>query len=260
MRQITPKIIGIGSEVGSEIITNKYLCEIFDVSDEWIVERTGIRERRRAAENEFTSTLAVSAAVKALKSADLKASEVDVIICATISPDYFLMPSTACLIQAKLDAKRALAFDISAACSGFLYALETAINFIKSGIYQNILVVGADVMTRYVDYRDLATSALFADGAGAVVVSKSLDDSGILASEIGADGNFADYIQIPAGGTRLSASCETVNNRQHFMKMRGGELFKMAVNKMSACSRQVLEKSGIGAEELKIVIPHQANQ
>ncbi len=260
MAEITPQIIGTGYELGSQILSNEHLCNALDITDDWIIERTGIRERRQASESEFTSTLGVKASLKALKSANLEANQIDAIICTTISPDYFQMPATACLIQAEIGANRAFAFDLAAACSGFIYGLEVAANFIKSGVYRHILLVSADLMTRYVDYQDIATSALFADGAGAVIISKSENKSGILATKIGSDGIFADYIHIPAGGTRLPATCESVRNRQHFMKMRGRELFKMAVKKMSEMSEIVLEKANLKLEDVELVIPHQANQ
>ena len=258
--KITPRIIGTGHFLGSEIITNDQLCNALDISNDWIIERTGIRERRRASDSEYTSTLGIQASLRALKSANLEAGEIDAIICTTVTPDYCQMPSTACLIQAELGAKRAFAFDLAAACSGFIYGLEVASNFIKAGSYQNVLLVSADLMTRYVDYQDLGTSAIFADGAGAVVIANSKSENGILASDIGSDGNFADYISIQGGGTRQPASCQSVQNKQHFMKMRGRELFKMAVRTMTQTSQTVLEKAALSIEDIQLVIPHQANQ
>lgn len=259
-KESAARIIGSGYVLGSEIITNEQLCSALNVSPNWIIERTGIRERRKASETESTSGLGIKAALKALKSANLEAAELDAVICATITPDYAQMPSTACLIQAAIGADRAFAFDMAAACSGFVYGLDMAANFIKSGNYQNVLLVGADKMTGITDYQDLATSSIFADGAGAVVLSKSSGRRGILASALGSDGNFWDSIYVPSGGSRQPATCETIKNGRHFMKMRGRELFKLAVNKMADITLRVLEKADLTLEDVSLVIPHQANQ
>ena len=253
-------ITGTGRALGSELIANAQLASRLNVTDAWIQERVGIRERRRAAADEFPSTLGARAARLALESAHLKGEDLDAIICGTVTPDYSQMPSTACLIQAELGARSIPAFDLAGACSGFVYCLEMAQKLIWSGSYKNILVICVDFMTRFTDYNDPKTSVLFADGAGAVIVSATEHGSGILATDLGADGTMADCLLTPAGGARLPPSCETVREGLHFMKMRGRELFKAALAKMSQSAACVLEKLNLEVGDLDLVIPHQANQ
>ena len=252
-------ITGTGHALPSTIITNNYLQEINGISDEWITTRTGIRERRRAAKHESASTLGATAANRALENANLNAAEIDLIICTTISPDKPL-PSTACLIQDILDANGAACFDLAAACSGFIYGLEIADKMIKSGAYRNALVVSVDLMTRTTDYNDPKTCSLFGDGAGAVVLTAVEKGRGILASRIFSDGSFHNLVHIPAGGSLLPASCETVQGRLHFMQMDGNKLFKLAVKTMVEASQTVLNAAQLNVEEIDLVIPHQANQ
>lgn len=253
-------ITGTGHALGAEIITNDFLAARLGVTEEWIADRTGIKERRRAAAGEYTSILAARAARAALEAANLEASKLDLIICATVTPDYLQMPATACLVQAELGAKKAAAFDLAAACTGFVYALDAAQKFVSSGAYQNVLVIGADLMTRSVDGDDASTAILFADGAGAAVVSATENGKGILATDLGSDGTNGDLIFTPAGGTRRLTSCETVRDRLHFMQMRGREIFKIAVAAMPASSRIVLKRAGLSLADVDLIIPHQANQ
>jgi 3-oxoacyl-[acyl-carrier-protein] synthase III len=253
-------IAGTGHALPPGVITNADLEQIVETSDEWITTRTGIKNRHRAAENEFTSTFAVAAARRALERAGVEAADLDLIICATVCPDMAL-PSTAVLIQSELGAKRAAAFDLTAACSGFLYALTIADQFVRTGFHQNVLVIGAELLTRYVDYTDRATCVIFGDGAGAAVVKRSPDASrGVLAARIQSDGDFADCLYIPGGGTRRPASHGSVDEGQHFIKMKGNELFKVAVRSMEEISRRVLDDVKMTANDIDLLVPHQANQ
>src|SRR5581483_10541409 len=222
--------------------------------------RTGIKERRRAKSDQTTSYFATKAARLALERAGVEARDLDMIICATVCPDMAL-PSTGCLIQSELGAKKAAAFDMAAACSGFLYGLTVANQFIGSGMHQNILVIGAELLTRYVDYTDRSTCVIFGDGAGAAVVSRMEDKNrGILATRIQSDGDQAPCLYTPGGGTKYPASHETIDQRLHFIKMKGNELFKVAVRNMSEISRQVLDDVKMTANDIDLFIPHQANQ
>jgi 3-oxoacyl-[acyl-carrier-protein] synthase III len=230
-----------------------------DTSDDWITSRTGIRERRIAGENEFMSQFATRAAEGALTSAGIPASGVDLIICATVTPDMPI-PATACIVQDRLGAVGAAAFDLAAGCSGFIYALAVAERFIASGDYRAVLVIGAELLSKYTDWRDRATCVLFGDGAGAVVLTAGEAPYGVLASSMHADGSMADFIYVPAGGTREPASERTVAEGRHFIRMRGNETFKMAVRSMEETSRAVLEKAGLGPKDVDLFIPHQANR
>jgi 3-oxoacyl-[acyl-carrier-protein] synthase-3 len=240
------------------VITNFDLEKMVDTSDEWIRERTGIRERRVASEEEVASDLAHEASVKALQMAGLSPKDIDLIIVATVSGDMPL-PSTACILQHKLDATKAAAFDINAACSGFIYALAVADAFIKSGIYRNILVVGTEVLSRFTDWQDRTTCVLLGDGAGAVVLTPSNNEYGVLSIKIFADGSMWDLLHIPAGGSKMPASEETVKNRLHFIKMRGNETFKVAVRTLEKLVIETLKENGVKSSELALLIPHQAN-
>ncbi len=255
---IRARITGTGSYLPKKVLTNFDLEKMVDTSDEWIRERTGIRERRLAAEDEATSDLALMASKEALKAAGLKAKELDLILVATVSPDM-LLPSTACILQHKLGAKQTPALDINAACSGFIYALSIADSFIRSGQYNRILVVGAETLSRLTDWTDRTTCVLLGDGAGAVVLERSKGKRGILSVNIFADGSMWDLLHIPAGGSRMPASKETVKNHLHYIKMRGNETFRVAVRTLERLVVETLKENGIKPEELSLLIPHQAN-
>ena len=252
-------IIGTGHAYPKGILTNADLEKMVDTSDEWIQTRTGIKQRRKAADDEYTSQFAVKAGRQALERAGIDASEVDLIICATTSPDQIL-PSTGCLIQAELGADNAAAYDLFAACSGFLYGITTAESMIRTGQIRNALVIGAEILTKYVDYTDRSTCVIFGDGAGAALLAPVPEDRGVLATKIRSDGRFAEQLFAPGGGTRLGLTHETIDNRQNFFKMRGNELFKIAVRSMAEISLEMLERAGCTVADLKLVIPHQANQ
>jgi 3-oxoacyl-[acyl-carrier-protein] synthase-3 len=252
-------ILGTGTALPEKVITNFDLEKLVDTSDQWITDRTGIKERRQAAPHETTSSLSVCAARKALDMAGLKAQDLDLIICSTISPDMPL-PSTAALIQRDLGARGCCAFDLAAACSGFLFGMTVADTFIKTGKAKHVLVVGAELLSRYLDYQDRATCVIFGDGVAAGVLGPVEPPSGILAEEMHTEGEFAEHLFIPAGGTAKPATCQTVQDREHYIKMRGNELFKVAVRSMEVVSRRVLDEAGVRAEQLNLFIPHQANQ
>jgi len=252
-------ITGIGSYVPERVLTNADLEKIVETSDEWIITRTGIKERRMAAEGEHTSTMAVKAAHQALEQAGLAATDLDLIIVATITPDM-PFPATACLVQRELGAIKAAAFDLEAACSGFIYAIETGRAFIASAIYENILIIGAEKLSSIIDWEDRNTCVLFGDGAGAAVLQRRKGARGVLATRLGSDGTKADILAMPGGGSRRPATVDSVNERIHFLKMEGKEVFKAAVNAMTGAAKDVLERSGVGIEDIKCIIPHQANQ
>ncbi|MGG3507459.1 beta-ketoacyl-ACP synthase III [Paenibacillus lautus] len=251
-------IIGTGKYVPEKILSNHDLEKMVDTSDEWIVSMTGIRERHIAAPHEATSDLAYHAAVNALKSAGMNAEDLDLIIVATITPDMFF-PSTACLLQDRLGAKKAAAFDLSAACSGFVYGLATATNFVKTGMYNNALVIGVDCLSRITDYTDRNTCVLFGDGAGAAIVGEVPEGRGFQAFDLGAEGAGGAHLYIEAGGSRLPSSAETINTNKHFIYMNGREVFKFAVRVMGSATEAVLSKAGIDKKDIDLFIPHQAN-
>ncbi|MGC6586105.1 beta-ketoacyl-ACP synthase III [Paenibacillus sp. Dod16] len=251
-------IIGTGKYVPEKILSNHDLEKMVDTSDEWIVSMTGIRERHIAAPNEATSDLAYHAAVNALKSAGMNAEDLELIIVATITPDMFF-PSTACLLQDRLGAKKAAAFDLSAACSGFVYGLATATNFVKTGMYNNALVIGVDCLSRITDYTDRNTCVLFGDGAGAAIVGEVPEGRGFQAFDLGAEGAGGAHLYVEAGGSRLPASAETINTNKHFIYMNGREVFKFAVRVMGSATEAVLSKAGIDKKDIDLFIPHQAN-
>lgn len=251
-------IIGTGSSLPDEVLTNAYFEKIVDTNDEWIRTRTGIQERRRTDAATATSDLSTQAALRALEDAGKKAEEIDLIVVATVTPDM-AFPSTACIVQKNIGAVNAAAFDIEAACSGFIYVIAVAENFIKSGYYKNILVIGADTLTKITDYTDRNTCILFGDGAGAAVISRVEDESGILATHIGADGVPGDLLTQPAGGSRQPATVKTVEEGLHYIKMEGGEVFKFAVKVMGEAAEKALEKAGLSKEDIDYLIPHQAN-
>ena len=251
-------IIGIGSFVPEKILTNKDLEKIVDTNDEWISERTGIKVRHIVAEGENTSDIAAKAAEKALIDAGLTADDIDLIVVATATPDM-LFPSTACLVQNKLKAGKAAAYDLAAGCSGFMYAIVTASQFIKTGLYKHVLVIGAESLSRILDWTDRNTCVLFGDGAGAVVLGEVPEGYGILGSNLGADGSGGDLLCLPAGGTSRPATEETVRERLHFVHMAGNEVFKFAVKVMGEAALNALEHAQIDTSEVDWLIPHQAN-
>ncbi len=252
-------ITGVGSYVPKRVLTNADLEKIVDTTDDWITSRTGIRERRTAAEGEHTSTMGIAAARIALKRAGVDAADLDLIIVATITPDM-PFPATACIVQQELGATRAAAFDLEAACTGFLYALEIGRQFIDNGTYQNVLIIGAEKLSSIIDWNDRNTCVLFGDGAGAAVLQRRTDSRGVLATRLGSDGGKANILAMPGGGCRQPATVDSVNERIHFLKMEGKEVFKNAVNAMTGAAKEVLERSGVSIDDIKCIIPHQANQ
>ena len=251
-------IAGVGSFVPARVMTNAELATLVETSDEWITSRTGIKERRIAAADEFTSDMAFHAAERALASAGVTPGQIDLIIVATITPDM-LFPSTACLVQHKLGAKKAMAFDIEAACSGFVYALEIGRKFIESGSATNVLVIGAEKISSIIDWTDRATCVLFGDGAGAAVLQHRPGARGIITTCLASDGTKGEFLCMPGGGSRIPATTESVATRQHFLRMNGKDTFKSAVNAMVAVGFEALEKAGLTINDIKLVIPHQAN-
>ena len=252
------KIIGTGSYLPERVLTNGDLEQMVETSDEWIVTRTGIKERRLARPDEYSSSMGAKAAQVALKDAALSPDQIDFVLVATITPDY-VFPSTACLIQQILGMKNVGGVDIQAACSGYLYALSMAKAWVESGVYKNILIVVVDKLSSITDYKDRATCILFGDGAAACVVSGEGKGLSIEAIQLGADGDQAQLLLIPAGGCRQPASTESVATGQHYIKMAGNELFKHAVRRMESASKECLEAAGISEKEIAWVIPHQAN-
>jgi 3-oxoacyl-[acyl-carrier-protein] synthase-3 len=252
-------ISGLGAYIPKKVLTNRDLEKMVDTTDEWISTRTGIRERHVVEKGQKASDLGVHAAREAIHDAKLKPSDIDLIIVATITPDMFF-PSTACNIQAQLGIHGG-AFDLAAACSGFPYAVAVAEGFIRSGIYKNILVVGSEVLSGFIDWKDRSTCVLFGDGAGAAVVSRlpKHDGHGILASYLGSDGTQADLLQIPAGGSAHPTTEETVRKGMHYLKMQGSEVFKVAVRTMEVAVREVLKRSHLDMKDIDCLIPHQAN-
>ena len=252
-------IIGMGHAYPEGILTNADLEKMVDTNDEWITSRTGIKQRHKAAENEYTSQLGTKAALQALERAGLKPTDIELIICATTTPDQ-IMPSTGALIQAQIGATNAAGMDIFAACSGFLYGLTMVESMIRTGQIKYALVIGAEVLTKYVDYTDRGTCVIFGDGAGAAVVGPVPEGKGILATKIRSDGRYEEQLYAPGGGTKLGTSHKTIDEGMHFFKMKGNELFKVAVRSMADISAEMLEKAGYTVDDVDLVIPHQANQ
>ena len=240
----------IGAYIPNEIRTNQWFVDRMDTTDEWITKRTGISQRRIANENENTSDLGVNAAKIAIKRADIKISDIDLIICATISPDYYCMPSTACLIADKLDIKNVMALDISAACTGFVYALQTAKAFIESGAKKNVLIIGAEKLSSIVDYTDRTTCMLFGDGAGAAIISSTTNkDEAILDIQCSSDGSLQDLLLTPG----------ITSEEPSFMQMKGNETFKIAVRTLTNDVKDIMAKNNFQNEDIDLFIPHQAN-
>ena len=251
-------IVGAGFYVPEKILTNHDLEKMVETSDEWVRTRTGISERRIAEKGTGTSDLSAKAAVKAIQQAGIKPEAIDLIIAATTTGDMPL-PSCACLIQEKIGAVNAAAFDLGAACAGFVYALVTAEQFIVSGTYKTILVIGADLISSYIDWTDRSTCVLFGDGAGAVILQEA-KSGGILSSVLGSDGRHSELLKICGGGSKLPATEETVKAKKHYLQMTGAEVFKLAVRGMSDAVIKALEKAGVDKKEIACFIPHQANQ
>jgi 3-oxoacyl-[acyl-carrier-protein] synthase-3 len=251
-------IFGIGSRVPERVLTNADIEKLVETSDEWIVTRTGISERRIAAEGEATSDLATGAAVQALEHAGVSPMDVDLVIVATITPDM-PFPAVSNLVQDRIGARRAAAFDLSAGCSGFIYGLATAAQFIQSGLYRHVLVVGADVLSRVVDWKDRSTCVLFGDGAGAAVLGPVAAGEGMLSFDLGSDGSGAELLCVQAGGSRLPASAATIEAMQHTIRMNGSEVFKFAVRAIEESTRRALDRAGLTTADLDCFIAHQAN-
>lgn len=252
-------ILGTGHSYPEGILTNADLEKIVETSDDWITSRTGIKQRRKAGPGEYTSLFSVRAGRQAIERARLDPTDIDLIICATVTPDQIL-PSTGCIIQAELGANNAAAMDVVAACSGFLYGITLANSMIRTGQARYALVIGAEILSQYVDYTDRHTCVLFGDGAGAAVLGPVEGDRGILATKIKSDGRYQEQLFSPGGGTRKPPTPETLAAGDHFFKMRGNELFKVAVRSMTEISREVLDQAGATPADVKLFIPHQANQ
>jgi len=253
------KITAVSHYLPERRVTNKDLEKIVDTSDEWIVERTGIHERYVVAKGQATSDLAAAAAQRVLQQRGMAPTEVDLIIVATVTPDMFF-PSTACLVQTKIGAKNAWGFDLSGACSGFVYALATGAQFVAAGTYNKVLVIGADVMSSIIDFQDRATCVLFGDGAGAVLVEPAVEDQrGIIDFILRSDGGGGQFLYMPAGGSLNPSSAETVASKMHYVHQDGRNVFKYAVRGMAEISDEILKKHHLTPADLKLYIPHQAN-
>jgi 3-oxoacyl-[acyl-carrier-protein] synthase III len=255
----TCSITGVGSYVPARLLTNADLEKMVETSDEWITTRTGIKERHICAAGEFTSDLAFNAAQKAIKMAGVTPEQIDLIIVATITPDM-PFPSTACLVQQKLGATRAAAFDLEAACSGFIYALEIGQQFIMSRTYDTVLVVGAEKLSSIVDWNDRNTCVLFGDGAGAAILQNRAQSHGLLTAVMGADGRKSDLLFMEGGGSRCPATTDSVAARRHFLRMEGKETFKNAVQAMLTAAQEALRRCELDISRIKCIIPHQANR
>jgi 3-oxoacyl-[acyl-carrier-protein] synthase III len=255
----TCSITGVGSYVPERILTNADLEKMVDTTDEWITTRTGIKERRIAAPNEFTSDLATKAAQRAMEMAGVTADQIDLIIVATITPDM-PFPNTACLVQQKIGAGRAAAFDVEAACSGFIYALEIGQQFIMSRTYKTVLVIGAEKLSSITNWKDRNTCVLFGDGAGAAILQNRENSHGLLTAVMGADGDKANLLSMPGGGSACPATMQSVTDGMHFLRMDGKETFKNAVQAMCSAANEVLSRCEVDVTKIKCVIPHQANR
>ncbi len=252
-------VTGWGMAVPENVMTNEDLAKIVDTNDEWIQSRTGIRERRIATKNETTASLATRAAYRALDRTDLNPRDIQLIIVATASPEH-LFPATACLVQDHLGAVNAGAFDLSAACTGFIFALNMAAQAIRTGSIDNALVIGSETLSRYINWEDRTTCILFGDGAGAFVLEASQEPGGILSCTMRSDGSGGNLLSVPAGGSRMPASLETVHRNLHTIQMNGREVFRFATRVMADATRQVAERAGMAVEDLSLVVPHQANR
>jgi len=251
-------ITGTGSYVPDRVLTNADLEKMVDTTEQWIMDRTGIRERRIAGPDEPTSFMAAKAASRALESAGITADQVDMIIVATITPDM-VFPNTACFVQDLIGAKNAVCFDLEAACSGFLYSIEVAKQFVATGKYNTVLVIGAEKISSITDWKDRSLCVLFGDAAGAAVIQPCTGGLGLIHSVLRSDGSLSDLLKLPGGGSRFPASEETIKQGLHYMKMDGREVFKHAVTCMISAAKQTLEETGLSVEDISLIIPHQAN-
>jgi len=251
-------IVGTGSYVPSRILTNAELEKMVDTDNEWIIERTGIHERRIAADGEFTSHMAAAAAREAMANAGVTAADLDLILVATITPDTFF-PSTACHVQKHIGAENAACFDVNAACSGFLYSVEIAQQFISSHTYETVLVIGADRLSSIVNWEDRNTCVLFGDGAGAAILKHRSGSQGILATYMGSDGNYGEILHMPGGGCAIPITKENVDQKLNTLHMNGRETFKQAVTSMMDSARKVMDETGLTVNDIECIIPHQAN-
>ncbi len=251
-------ILATGSYVPDKIITNSDLEKIVDTTDEWISTRTGIKKRRVVEDDIATSDIATIAAKKAMESSGIKPEEIDLIIVATLTPDMSF-PATACIVQKNIGAVNAAAFDLEAGCSGFVYALSVGTNFIETGMYKKVLVIGAETMSKILDWTDRNTCVLFGDGAGATILGEVDENEGILSTYLGANGASGECLTIPGGGSRIPASIQSVNDRLHYVKMEGSEVFKFAVRVMADSAKKSIEIAGLNEEDIDYLVPHQAN-
>jgi len=258
-QRIRARITGTGSALPERVVTNHDLEKIVDTSDQWIVERTGIRERRFAEEGDTLSDYAAVAAQRAMEQAGIAPEDVDIIICGTVTPDWHL-PASACFIQERLKAVNAFAFDVIAGCSGFLYGLGIADQYIRTGAAKCAVVIGAELLSKFIDWEDRATCVIFADGAGAAVLQAEEGEYGILGSVLHSAGEAADLICIPGGGTMYPPSEQTLANKQHYIKMKGSETFKLAIRRLTEVCLEVLREEGFDPSAMKYFIPHQANK
>lgn len=252
-------IAGTGMSVPERVVTNRDLEALVETSDEWITTRTGIRERRVASEGEVVSQFATEAARRAIEAAAIAPTDLDLVICATVTPDMPI-PATSCAIQHALGAKRAAAFDMQAGCSGFIYAQSVAKQFILTGRCRNVLVIGAELLTKFIDWKDRATCVIFADGAGAVIMQPGAPPRGVLSSIMHTDGSMLDFIRMEGGGCANPPSERTIREGLHFIRMRGNETFKIAVRAIEEVSREALEAAGLSAADVDWFVPHQANR
>jgi 3-oxoacyl-[acyl-carrier-protein] synthase-3 len=254
------RVAGTGSYLPEKLLTNKDLEKLVETNDQWIVERTGISHRHVAAEGENTTDLAYHATQRAMKAAGITAKDIDLIIFGTVSGDQ-VMPSSACVLQNKLGCRHIMAFDLSAACSGFVYSLSIADQFIRTGMYKNILVIGAEVLTRFVNYQDRETCILFGDAAGAWIVSRAEegDKNIIMSSHLHADGGLGDLFVLPAGGSKIPFSQQVLDDRSQYVRMKGREIFKNAVRTLTQCCHEALDANGVKSAEVDWLVPHQAN-
>ena len=255
---IRSRIVGTGSYLPEKVLTNEELEKIVDTTDEWILTRTGIRERRITANGEASSTLATNAARRALDMAGVSPEELDIIVVGTVTPDMFF-PSVGCLVQDALGAKKAVAFDLSAGCSGFVYGLSVADNFLKNGQYKKALVVGTENLSKVTDYQDRGTCVLLGDGSGAVVLVAEEGHQGILSTHLHSDGSYKDLLFQPGGGSQIPPTYESIDNRMHYLKMDGNKLFKIAVKSLEDVVLEAIAHNNIKDSDIDLLIPHQAN-
>jgi len=257
--QLNAKITATAHNTPEKIMTNHDLEKLVDTSDEWIRSRTGITQRHVVGENEASSDISTRIAETLMEKRGISADEIDVIIVGTVTPDYFT-PSTAALIQKNIGATNAWGFDLSAACSGYIYGLETGATFIRSGQYNKVMVIGVDTMTSILDYKDRDTCVIFGDGGGGVILEPTHNDTGILDSILHMDGNGGEYLIVPGGGSRIPATVESVKSRQHFIKQDGKTVYKFAVRGMADVSEEILSRNNLSGEDIALFIPHQANK